>query len=354
MIKLTQSTARSLPVMLIDSDDHVAPKTGIVEGSVTVVISKDGGALTGFTLTDKWTELGQGLYTIDFAVGDLNTVGFFAYLVTAAGCDQYAGMMYVEAAATDAATIADAVWDEVISAGTHDVANSAAIYLRNLYQTLVTRIALAQAGANGSITLDAAASAVNDYYKGQIIAVCGGTGAGQAKACYGYDGGTKVALIRPVWATNPDNTSWYAVLNVGSTVVAAIDDIDFSDTMKASLNTEVDNALNTQIPADPTVGSVNDVLGETYAAAVIAAAGSVTIEGDVADLQDTVDAVQDSIDTAQTDLTYVKQKESGRWKIENNQLTYYEDDGTTVLRQFNLFNSRGLPTNQNPYERVPV
>ena len=67
MIKLTQSTARSLPVMLIDSDDHVAPKTGIVEGSVTVVTSKDGGALTGFTLTDKWTELGQGLYTIDFS-----------------------------------------------------------------------------------------------------------------------------------------------------------------------------------------------------------------------------------------------------------------------------------------------
>lgn len=96
MIKLKQSIARTLPVMLIDNTDHISPKTGIAEGDVTVVTSKNGGALTAFTLTGKWTELGQGLYTIDFAIGDLNTVGFFAYLVTSAGCDQYSGMMYVD------------------------------------------------------------------------------------------------------------------------------------------------------------------------------------------------------------------------------------------------------------------
>lgn len=96
MIKLKQSVARTLPVMMIDSTDHIAPKTGIAEGIVTVVTSKNGGALTGFTLTGLWTELGQGLYTIDFAIGDLNTVGFFAYLVTAAGCDQYSGVVYVD------------------------------------------------------------------------------------------------------------------------------------------------------------------------------------------------------------------------------------------------------------------
>jgi len=77
---------------------------------------------------------------------------------------------------------------------------------------------------------------VNDYYKGQTICIILGAGVGQARACYAYDGGTKVASIRPNWATAPDHTSYYAVLNVGSSVVAAIEDIDFSATMLASLD----------------------------------------------------------------------------------------------------------------------
>jgi hypothetical protein len=129
--------------------------------------------------------------------------------------------------------------------------------LRSL-QSLISVIALAQAGAAGSITLAAGASAVNDYYKGQTICIVTGTGAGQARACYAYNGGTKVASTRPDWATNPDNTSYYAILNVGSSVVAAIEDIDLSATMKASVNTEVDNALDTAIPGAPTANSVNE------------------------------------------------------------------------------------------------
>ena len=97
MIILDQNEARKLPVMLIDGTDHLSPKTGIAEGSVTVKISKDLGALTGFTLTGKWAEIGQGLYSILFSASDLDTVGFFGYLVTATSCDQYSGMVYVDA-----------------------------------------------------------------------------------------------------------------------------------------------------------------------------------------------------------------------------------------------------------------
>ena len=97
MITLNQNEARKLPVMLIDSTDHLSPKTGIAEGSVTVKISKDLGTLTDFTLTGKWAEKGQGLYSISFSASDLDTVGFFGYLVTVTSCDQYSGMMYVDA-----------------------------------------------------------------------------------------------------------------------------------------------------------------------------------------------------------------------------------------------------------------
>lgn len=54
-----------------------------------------------------------------------------------------------------------------------------------------------------------------------------------------------------------------------------------------------------------------------------------------------------------TDLAFVKQMGQGRWKIENNQMIYYEADGETPLRTFNLLQD-GTPTEFNPDERMPV
>ena len=141
---------------------------------------------------------------------------------------------------------AKAVWDEVITSAVHNVDTSAGYYLRRLYQTMVTRVAqCAKVGTTTTICLDAAASQVADYYKGQVIAIFAGTGAGQARACIGYaiTAGDEIATISPAWATAPDATSWFAILNVGSTVVGAIDNIDFSATMKTSITTLVTAVL---------------------------------------------------------------------------------------------------------------
>jgi hypothetical protein len=126
VIILDQSVARALPVFLIDSTDHVTPKTGIAEGSVTVKISKNLGTLTAFTLTGLWTEIGQGLYKIAFASGDLDTIGFFGYLVTATDCDQYSGMMYVDDLPTNVDTlISDVAATHVHAAGAETEATAA-------------------------------------------------------------------------------------------------------------------------------------------------------------------------------------------------------------------------------------
>lgn len=78
------------------------------------------------------------------------------------------------------------------------------------------RSGTAQAGAAGSITLDASASATNDFYKDAIIVITGGTGAGQSpRLCNGYTGATKVATVTPNWTTNPDATSTFAVIAWG-------------------------------------------------------------------------------------------------------------------------------------------
>jgi hypothetical protein len=70
----------------------------------------------------------------------------------------------------------------------------------------------AQGGAAGSITLDAGASAVDDFYNYLIVHVYAGTGAGQARFIGGYVGTTKVASVSRNFATAPDATSKFRLI----------------------------------------------------------------------------------------------------------------------------------------------
>jgi len=79
----------------------------------------------------------------------------------------------------------------------------------------------AQAGAAGSITLAAGASAVDGFYVGNMIYLIGGAAAGQARVITGYVGSTKVAAVTPNWVTNPDVTSVYAVIAEPAAVLSS-------------------------------------------------------------------------------------------------------------------------------------
>lgn len=79
----------------------------------------------------------------------------------------------------------------------------------------IVRASTAQAGAAGTITLDASASAVDDFYNRCLIRTTGGTGASQSRLVSDYVGATKVATITPNWATTPDNTTTFEVLPAG-------------------------------------------------------------------------------------------------------------------------------------------
>jgi hypothetical protein len=76
----------------------------------------------------------------------------------------------------------------------------------------IFRAATAQAGAAGTITLDASASATTDFYVGQQVVITGGTGARQTRTVTAYNGTTKVATVAPNWVTNPNNTSTFAII----------------------------------------------------------------------------------------------------------------------------------------------
>lgn len=137
----------------------------------------------------------------------------------------------------------------------------------------------AQAGAGSTITLDAASSATNDFYKDAIIYLTGGTGAGQHRLCTGYVGATKVATVTPAWATNPDNTSTFAVLPHGIVDVEA-----FRGTASvgaagyAGIDWSAINApTSTQNLSGTTIGTVT---GQLTAAQVATAVWQDTTSGD--------------------------------------------------------------------------
>ena len=77
------------------------------------------------------------------------------------------------------------------------------------------RTGTAQAGTVSSITLDAGASSVDNFYRGLCVYITGGTGAGQVGIITGYVGSTKVATTSPQWRTNPDSTSVFALMPTG-------------------------------------------------------------------------------------------------------------------------------------------
>lgn len=94
-IKQSESTAarRRIPVLLVDATDGYTPKTG--QTAPTVTISKNGA--TTATGTGTWTEIGNGQYYYEFALGEVDTLGWIAVNVQKAACRQYNAIVQVMA-----------------------------------------------------------------------------------------------------------------------------------------------------------------------------------------------------------------------------------------------------------------
>lgn len=100
--------------------------------------------------------------------------------------------------------IVDETWDEARSGHTTDGTFGQV--------NQVVRSGTAQGGGTNTITLDASASAVDDFYNGVLVWAVGGTGAGQAGVVTDYVGSTKVATVDNNWRTNPDATTVFVLL----------------------------------------------------------------------------------------------------------------------------------------------
>jgi hypothetical protein len=65
-------------------------------------------------------------------------------------------------------------------------------------------------------------------------------------------------------------------------------------------------------------------------------------------------ALQTNLVDVQAALEVVRKVETGRWRIHDNQMLFYDTDGTTILFAYDLFNAMGVPSETEVYERKPV
>ncbi len=242
---LRQSTASQSRTIgpFVDSTDFLTTKTGLTIANTDIKLLVNGGASANKN-SGGGTHRANGHYGVTFDATDTATVGEMEVSVVVSGAlpvfktffvveeavydemfgasalgyvanapvnvAQFGGTNLTSASGIPEVKVASIAANAVTAAAIADAAIDRATFAADTGLVSI-RSNTAQAGASGSITLDASASAVDDFYKSTWILITGGTGVGQAREITGYTGSTKVATIVS-WATTPDNTSTFAIL----------------------------------------------------------------------------------------------------------------------------------------------
>lgn len=113
---------------------------------------------------------------------------------------------------TDLDNLAAAVWNEILTGATYNIKNSAGKRLRDLASNTIHFGNAQSGGVNGNqIQLAADASSTDGAYDPAMISITDGTGNGQTRLIYEYDGTTKIATVDRNWKVIPDSTSEYVI-----------------------------------------------------------------------------------------------------------------------------------------------
>src|SRR5436853_5046996 len=194
MAQMKQSTAYNRMIMMIDSTDHVTGKTGL---TLTITASKNGAAFASIapTVTDR----GSGWYNLALTSAITDTLGDLALHITGTGADPTD--LVDQIIAQDLNSVA--VPANVTQVGGVNIATAASGYLPSDVRQWIGsapnaliggrvdsveqfEAGTAQAGAAGSITLRSGASATDNLYTRQLVAIVSGTGAGQTRFISAY------------------------------------------------------------------------------------------------------------------------------------------------------------------------
>ena len=108
--------------------------------------------------------------------------------------------------------IASGVWDEVLTAATHNITSSAGRRVRQATSNIIINgTALSSGNGYNQIELNGDASAVDGAYDPAMISIIAGVGLGQTRGILEYEGATKLATVDRNWKVQPNITSEYII-----------------------------------------------------------------------------------------------------------------------------------------------
>lgn len=270
--RIPQSATIRIPLQAYLTSDHVSPATG---KTIAITISKNGAAYGNPSAgATNATAIGNGSYYVDLSTSDTDTQGPLFILGTSSGVDAIVAIYNVVSSVTGGFS-GNVVQSGTAQAGSTNTItlSSAASATNGLYDPAIVRVTggtgagqsrliidyngtskiavvdrdwrtapdntsvydimastnlfstnegLAQAGAAGTITLNASASSVNDTYVGQTLVLRTGTGQDQSRIITAYNGTTKIATVDTNWVTNPTSSSGYMIYQTARLVGAAL------------------------------------------------------------------------------------------------------------------------------------
>lgn len=227
---LKQATASQVRAIgpFVDDTDAKTAETALTIANTDIKLIVNGGASANKN-SGGGTHRANGVYGVTFDATDTATVGEMKVSVSVAGALPFFDTWtVVEEAIYDLLFAASATGAVSIATGGITSASFAASAINNAALAPDTglkpdRANTAQAGGVSTITLDAAASAVDNYYRYTQIRITGGTGVGQTRRISSYVGATRVATVDLAWSTVPDNTSTFVIFPAadGATEIAA-------------------------------------------------------------------------------------------------------------------------------------
>jgi len=158
----------------------------------------------------------------------------------------------------------------------------------------------------------------------------------------------------------PDAAGTAATLH--GTTDGKIDTVDsIVDAIKVSTDTINWTNITDMIATLVVIQAKTDTIVWTEIAAIKSVVDAIQVSTDTIDWTDVTaiksvaDAIQAKTDTIiWADVTFIKAIEGGKWEIASNQMIFYDDDNTTVIATFNLFDSAGDPAMTEIYKREVV
>lgn len=205
----------------IDSTDGASLEEAIAHnatGMDAILFEETQAGLTATALTpttggaQDWTHVDGGNYSLEITAAQLDTEGGAWVQVKVNGVLVMVSPYYEVVDPADADALSALLAN--VSGGAFTADAFAASFFAALITNQHTNAGTAQAGAATTITLATGASASDDTYNGQVIILLAGTGAVAVNVITGYVGATKVATVAAAWATNPDNTTRYVILDI--------------------------------------------------------------------------------------------------------------------------------------------